>query len=142
MAEAQAEFDKWDTFIRNHPEHIAEVAREAEAWCEQQKSLNEAALREMRSFVPKDIWHSSLTQLKSLFATAAATADAPSAPPSVVPGSTIQPPMASSLPLTSSSFTSSPSKANLKASFEDLAKRVWQRKVELACFHIDSTHYF
>jgi len=105
MFTAQAAFDKWDTFIRNHPDHIEKTKKAALEWCDEQAEPNNAARLEMRSFVPADIWQSDLTRLKSSYAALAAA----SPPSSSAPGAN--------------------TKALSSSQFEEIAKRVWQRKV-------------
>ncbi|CAM9501759.1 unnamed protein product [Chrysoparadoxa australica] len=60
----QKEFDKWDRFVRNHPEHLAEEAAKAEAWREDNESTNKEALRFLKTYVPPNIFASTLDQLK------------------------------------------------------------------------------
>ena len=63
LDEAQAEFDKWDKFIRNHPEHIAAMEEEVKAWVATNEPHNQAALRLMRSYLPPNIWNSERAEL-------------------------------------------------------------------------------
>ena len=62
---SKAEFDKWDTFIRNHPDHIQAQREEEARWADEQAGPNAAALVEMRSFVPPGIWSSDLEALRA-----------------------------------------------------------------------------
>jgi len=61
--EAQKEFDRWDRYIRNHPEHIHQQKVELEKWDDEQKEKNDKALGWLRSFVPEDIWSTNLESL-------------------------------------------------------------------------------
>ncbi|GMH66802.1 hypothetical protein TrST_g7489 [Triparma strigata] len=61
---AQDDFDKWDRYINNHPDHIKQKEEEERAWAERNKGPNEEALRVIRTFVPPDIYCSNLKGLK------------------------------------------------------------------------------
>jgi len=63
---AQAEFDKWDQRLNDHPDKIAADARKEAEWEAEQGPLNEAALWLCRSFVPKDIRELNETQMLDL----------------------------------------------------------------------------
>jgi hypothetical protein len=52
----QLEFDKWDKFVLNHPEHIAKLASDAAAWDEANAEKHARALRRTRAFVPPNVW--------------------------------------------------------------------------------------
>jgi hypothetical protein len=66
-AAAQAEFDKWDTFIRNHPDHIERKKREAAEWLAEQAGANASALLLAKTFVPPNVWSTDLTALRAAF---------------------------------------------------------------------------
>ena len=51
----QHEFDRWDRLISNHPETLEAKQREAEEWERVNRPLFEAAMQEMRGFVPSNI---------------------------------------------------------------------------------------
>ena len=61
--EAEKDFEKWDKFIRNHPEHIAEQKRILAKWDEDNAEVNATKLKVMRTFVPPDVWSSSQARL-------------------------------------------------------------------------------
>uniref|UniRef100_A0A7S2RMF6 KOW domain-containing protein n=1 Tax=Rhizochromulina marina TaxID=1034831 RepID=A0A7S2RMF6_9STRA len=62
--DAQVDFDKWDEYIRCHPEHKEEQQRLAREWEEKNREKNEQALRALRTFVPPDIYYATLDGLK------------------------------------------------------------------------------
>ncbi|GMH92820.1 hypothetical protein TL16_g12462, partial [Triparma laevis f. inornata] len=64
---AQDDFDKWDKYIANHPDHIKQKLEEERAWAERNKEPNEEALKIIRTFVPPDIYCSNLKGLKKHF---------------------------------------------------------------------------
>ena len=61
---AQDDFDKWDKFIQNHPEHVKAKEEEAKAWVENNRLPNEEACKTMKTFVPPNIYQSNLKELK------------------------------------------------------------------------------
>jgi len=61
---AQDDFDKWDRFIQNHPDHLKAKEEEAKAWIEKNKIPNEEACKKMKSFIPPDIFKSNVNELK------------------------------------------------------------------------------
>lgn len=52
---AEADCERWDRVLQAHPQYRAELEQEARAWDESQRAPNEAALHEMRAFVPVDV---------------------------------------------------------------------------------------
>lgn len=64
LTAAQKEFDKWDKFIRNHPEHIKEEQRKEEEWSERNAPINQAMVRLMKTYVPSDIWVTDIARFK------------------------------------------------------------------------------
>lgn len=60
---AQDDFDKWDTYIRFHPEHIKQENNWKAEWLERNHSKNCAAADELRGVIPSDIYSSSLEGL-------------------------------------------------------------------------------
>jgi hypothetical protein len=70
---AQADYDTWDKYVSNHPEHIARQEAAAAAWLESNRPINAEALRLMRTWVPPDIWRSDLASLKGMLGPSCAT---------------------------------------------------------------------
>jgi hypothetical protein len=62
--DAEKAFEKWDKFIQNHPEHIAEQERILEQWNADNEEANAEKLHLMRSYVPPDIWSTSQERLR------------------------------------------------------------------------------
>lgn len=62
---AQADFDKWDKIISEHPDHLAKLARERVEWEENQAGQNEAALAITKGYVPANIKSISVAALKA-----------------------------------------------------------------------------
>ena len=61
--QAEIEFNRWDTYIRTHPEHIAEEKQKLESWTKANDENCVDALRVMKSFVPPDISQISKEEL-------------------------------------------------------------------------------
>jgi hypothetical protein len=61
--DAQTEYDYWDKFVSDHPDHIAEQAQLAAEWENKQRPVNNAALCLTRGFVPSDIQSCSVATL-------------------------------------------------------------------------------
>ncbi|CAE7433819.1 nphp3, partial [Symbiodinium microadriaticum] len=62
--EAAKDFDKWDQFVRNHPEYkVKEVARKLK-WTRENLPINAAALRHIRGLVPPSIVSGTLSMLE------------------------------------------------------------------------------
>ena len=60
---AQADFDKWDKVICEHPDQLAKLAQERVEWEEAQTGENNAALAITRGYVPENIKSSSVATL-------------------------------------------------------------------------------
>ena len=52
---ASEEYDKWDHFVRNHPEYKLNEDKKSGRWKRDNELLNNTALRFMRTYVPPDI---------------------------------------------------------------------------------------
>jgi hypothetical protein len=61
---AEEDFNKWDRFVNNHPESIAEKLKEEAEWVERNQKPNEDALEVMKTFVPPDCFSTNLSRLK------------------------------------------------------------------------------
>ncbi|EGB07893.1 hypothetical protein AURANDRAFT_64471 [Aureococcus anophagefferens] len=72
--EDEREMERWDAFLRVHPEKAAEEARAAAAWRRDHAPANAAALRVVRGFVPPAMTSTgaSLAQLEGRLPKAAA----------------------------------------------------------------------
>ncbi|KAH8049235.1 hypothetical protein JL722_12035 [Aureococcus anophagefferens] len=72
--EDEREMERWDAFLRVHPEKAAEEARAAAAWRRDHAAANAAALRVVRGFVPPAMTSTgaSLAQLEGRLPKAAA----------------------------------------------------------------------
>lgn len=61
--EAEAVFDKWDTYIRAHPDYVRDEARKLAEWTESTKRDCDIALQLMLSYIPGDIFNISKAEL-------------------------------------------------------------------------------
>ncbi|CAM9491282.1 unnamed protein product, partial [Phaeothamnion confervicola] len=62
-AAALREFEKWDKIVRHHPEQVAEEKQRVERWAEENDTKNKAALRQLRTFVPPDVFQATAESL-------------------------------------------------------------------------------
>lgn len=62
---AEKDIEKWDAAIKMNPEYVKEQEEKAKLWQQENKPLNEAALRAMRGLVPEDIKECSLVELQT-----------------------------------------------------------------------------
>ena len=63
--EGEKAIAKWDKYIQNHPEHIAEQEQLVAKWDEDNRGINAEKLRLMRTYVPPDIWSTSKERLRA-----------------------------------------------------------------------------
>jgi len=71
------ELERLDKAIRSHPEHAERVALAAAKWEAAQKPRNAAALRDVRRFVPENIFKSTAKKIEVAYAARAARGDLP-----------------------------------------------------------------
>lgn len=64
-AEMEQTFNKWDTYVTNHPDHIEGQLEEERKWERDNATQNAEALRTMRTFVPPDIFHADLEGMRT-----------------------------------------------------------------------------
>ena len=60
---AEGEFNKWDEYVRNHPEYKAQAERARAQWISRNHLLNRTCYNLIRELVPPDIAQSSLSRL-------------------------------------------------------------------------------
>lgn len=63
-AEAEQALEKWDRYVSKHPDHIEEQAEEGRKWERDNAASNLEALHLMKTFVPPDIFHAGLDNLR------------------------------------------------------------------------------
>lgn len=63
-AEMEQTLEKWDKYVTNHPDHIEAQLEEERKWERENNARNAEALRLMRTFVPPDIFHTDLEDLR------------------------------------------------------------------------------
>ena len=54
-AQYEDEVSKWASLLDSHPEYKRELERQAEEWASTQQPLRDAAWREMRRFMPRNV---------------------------------------------------------------------------------------
>lgn len=62
--ENNSEFERWDTFVTNHPNFIIEKKEEDEKWKEEQKDSINESFNIQYNIIPKDIANLSILDLK------------------------------------------------------------------------------
>lgn len=64
-AEAEKALEKWDRYVTTHPDHIEEQAEEGRKWERDNADGNLEALNLMKTFVPPDIFHAGVDDLRA-----------------------------------------------------------------------------
>ncbi len=62
---AEKDIDKWDQTIRMHPDYAKEQEEKRVEWERENEAANQEALRKLRTFVPPDIFSSSVAKMVS-----------------------------------------------------------------------------
>ncbi len=62
---AEKDIDKWDQTIRMHPDYAKEQEEKRVKWEKENAAANQEALRKLRTFVPPDIFSSSVAKMTS-----------------------------------------------------------------------------